>query len=148
MSWMSHTHRHCACGCPGRRHKQCRLSCLCHRKNPGHNTCCIDSDYVLNGPLTMLPSAVRQNDGAWAHSTCERMSGHYNMKRCRLSSEFHEISWNLMWPKSRVAWSMRVRMEVPSQSHDMTVQMRYTRKKHCIPARETTSKAGVWSGGK
>ena len=37
-----------------------------------------------------------------------------------------EISWNLMRPMSRVAWSMGVRMEIPSQSHDMTVQMRYT----------------------
>ena len=33
-----------------------------------------------------------------------------------------------MWPMLRVAWLMGVRMEVPSQSHDMTVQMRYTQK--------------------
>ena len=59
-----------------------------------------------------------------------------------------EISWNLMRPMSRVAWSMGVCMEVPSQSHDMTVQMMYTQKKHHIPARGTTSKADVWSGGR
>ena len=59
-----------------------------HRKNPGRNTHCIDSNYVLNDPLTMPPSAARQNDSAWACSACERMSGHYNVNRGRLSSEF------------------------------------------------------------
>ena len=39
-------------------------------------------------------------------------------------------------------------MEVPLQSHDMMVQMRYTWKKHHIPACEMTSKADVRSGGR